>query len=81
MKPTWWQLYGLGVLVVALIGVIEATISVGPLRTIPESAVVILSFSLMLAWRRHNRTAIELRGRRSPGRPARAGGRDGGRRI
>lgn len=24
MKPTWWQLYGLGVLLVALVGAIEA---------------------------------------------------------
>jgi hypothetical protein len=52
------------VLVVALIGVIEAEISVGPLRTILESVVVVFSFGLMLAWRRHNRTAIELRARR-----------------
>jgi hypothetical protein len=64
MKPTWWQLYGLGVLVVALIDVVEAEIPVGPLRTILESAVVVFSFGLMLAWRRHNRTAIELRARR-----------------
>jgi hypothetical protein len=64
MKPTWWQLYGLGVLVVALIGIFETKISVGPLRTILESAVVVLSVGLMLAWRRHNRTALELRGRR-----------------
>jgi hypothetical protein len=65
MKPaSWWQLYGLGVLVVALIGIIETKIAVGPLRTILESAVVVLSVGLMLAWRRHNRTALELRGRR-----------------
>jgi hypothetical protein len=64
MKPTWWQLYGLGVLVVAMIGIIETKIAVGPLRTILESAVVVLSVGLMLAWRRHNRTALELRGRR-----------------
>jgi len=33
MKPTWWQLYGIGALLVALIGLIEADLSAGALRT------------------------------------------------
>jgi hypothetical protein len=60
MKPTWWQLYGLGVLLVALIGAIEVGVPPGALRTILESAAVILGFGLMLVWRRHNRVALEL---------------------
>ena len=48
MKPTWWQLYGLGVLLVALIGAIEVGVSPGALRTILESAAVVLGFGLML---------------------------------
>ena len=60
MKPTWWQLYGLGVLLVALIGAIEVGIPPGALRTILESAAVVLGFGLMLVWRRHNRVALEL---------------------
>jgi hypothetical protein len=60
MKPAWWQLYGLGVLLVALIGAIEVGLPPGALRTILESAVVVLGFGLMLVWRRHNRIALEL---------------------
>src|SRR3989442_15854355 len=48
MKPRWWQLYGLGVLLVALVGAIEVGVSPGALRTILESAAVVLGFGLML---------------------------------
>ena len=64
MKPAWWQLYGLGALLVALIGVIDAGVPSGMLRTILESVGVVLGFGLMLAWRHYNRTALELRRRR-----------------
>ena len=64
MRPAWWQLYGLGVLLVVLIGVIDAGVPSGILRTILESAGTVLGFSLMLAWRHYNRTALELRRRR-----------------
>ena len=60
MKPTWWQLYGLGVLLVALIAAIEVGVPPGALRTILESVAVVLGFGLMLVWRRHNRVALEL---------------------
>ena len=64
MKPAWWQLYGLGVLLVALVGVIEIHDPTGPLRAVLESVAVVLAFGLMLAWRRHNRAALELGQRR-----------------
>jgi len=64
MKPVWWQLYGIGVLLVALIGLIEAVLSAGALRTTLESAAVILAFVLMAIWRRHNRMALDLARRR-----------------
>jgi hypothetical protein len=60
MKPAWWQLYGLAALLVALIAAIEAGVPDGTLRTILESAAVVLGFALMLVWRHHNRTALEL---------------------
>jgi hypothetical protein len=60
MKPSWWQLYGIGLLLVLMIGVIDAAIPAGGLCTLLESAVVVLAFGLMLAWRRHNRRALEL---------------------
>jgi len=64
MKPAWWQLYGLGATLVALIGMIEAGVPSGTLRTILESAAVVLGFALMLFWRHYHRTALELEGRR-----------------
>jgi hypothetical protein len=64
MKPAWWQLYGIGVLLVALIGLIEAVLSAGALRTTLESAAVIVSFVLTVIWRRHNRMALDLARRR-----------------
>jgi hypothetical protein len=64
MKPAWWQLYGLVVLLVSVIGVIEVSIPAGILRTILESADVVLAFGLMLVWCHHNRTALELGRRR-----------------
>ena len=64
MKPAWWQLYGIGVLLVALIGLIEAVLSAGALRTTVESAAVIFAFVLMAIWRRHNRMALDLARRR-----------------
>ena len=63
MKPTWWQLYGIGVLLVALIELIETVLSAGALRTTLESTAVIVAFVLMAIWRRHNRMALDL-GRR-----------------
>jgi len=64
MKPAWWQLYGLGAMLVALIGMIEAGVPSGTLRTILESAAVVLGFGLMLVWRHYHRTALELERRR-----------------
>jgi len=64
MKALWWQLYGLGALLLALIGVIEVDVPTGTLRTILESAAVVLAFGLMLVWRRHHRAAFDLERRR-----------------
>jgi hypothetical protein len=64
MRPAWWLLYGLGALLVALIGAIEVGVPGGPLRTILESVAVVFGFALMLIWRHHNRTALELGRRR-----------------
>ena len=64
MRPAWWQLYGIGLLLVLMIGVIEVGVPSGPLRTVLETATVVLGFGLMLAWRHHNRTAFDLARRR-----------------
>jgi len=59
-----WPLYGLVVLLVTLIGVTDASIPTGILRTILESIAVVFAFGLMLVWRHHNRMAFELGRRR-----------------
>ena len=59
MKPAWWQLCGIGLLLVLLIGVIDAAIPAGALCTLLEGAAVVVAVGFMLAWRRHNRTALE----------------------
>jgi len=64
MKPAWWQLYGLVVLLVTRIAVLDASIPTGILRSILESIAVVFAFGLMLVWRPHNRTAFELGRRR-----------------
>lgn len=64
MKPAWWQLYGIGLLVVLLIGVIEVGVPSAPLRTVLECAALVVGFGLMLAWRHYNRAAFDLARRR-----------------
>jgi hypothetical protein len=64
MKPAWWQLCGIRRCLVLLIAIVEANVPEGHLRTILDSAAVVIGFGLMLAWRRHNRTAFELERRR-----------------
>ena len=64
MKPAWWQLYGISLILVVLVAVIDVDVPAGPLRTILESAAVVIGFGLMLAWRHHHRAAFELERRR-----------------
>ena len=47
-----------------LIAIVEVNVPEGHLRTTLDSAAVVIGFGLMLAWRRHNRTAFELERRR-----------------
>ena len=54
-KPAWWLLYGINVLLVGGVGVLERYLPAGPVRTVLECAVVIVAFGLMLLWRRSNR--------------------------
>jgi hypothetical protein len=54
-QPMWWLLYVIGFLLVAGVGLVERYVPAGPLRTVLECAVVIVAFSLMLAWRHVNR--------------------------
>lgn len=60
-KPTWGQLYAIGLLLVGLIGLVEALAPGGGLRAVLEIAVVIVMFGLMAVWMRANRVALERR--------------------
>jgi hypothetical protein len=58
--PTWWFLYLMGLLLVGLAVLIEATVPGDGLRSVLELAVVVLIFGLVATWVRRNRVAIEL---------------------
>jgi hypothetical protein len=61
---TWWLLYLIALLLVAVVGLIEIFVE-GGLRTILESAVAVAGFGSIWAWLRHNRIALEFeQGRR-----------------
>ena len=60
MKPTWWLLYAIGLLLVGLLALVEIFVPRGGLQSILEITVVIGSFGLMALWLRHNRVAMEL---------------------
>ena len=60
MKPTWWLLYAIGLLLVGLLALVEIFVPAGGLQSILEITVVIGSVGLMALWLRHNRVAMEL---------------------
>ncbi|HKB24539.1 MAG TPA: hypothetical protein VKG64_05730 [Methylomirabilota bacterium] len=59
-EEPWWFLYLMGLLLVGLAVLIEATVPGDGLRSVLELAVVVLMFGLMATWVRRNRVAIEL---------------------
>jgi hypothetical protein len=65
-KPTWWQLYALGVILVATIGVIETSVPNDSARVALEVAAVALVSLVMLGWLRINRVRIDLARARPP---------------
>jgi hypothetical protein len=60
MKPTWWFLDAIGLLLVGLLALVETFVPAGGLQTVLQIAVVIMGFGLMGRWARHNRVALEL---------------------
>jgi len=65
-KPTWWQLYALGAILVATIGVIETSVANDSARLALELAAVALVSLVMLGWLRINRVRIDLARARPP---------------
>lgn len=60
MKPTWWLLYAIGFSLVGVLALVELFVREGGVRTVLETAVVVIGFALMAFWNRCNRVAREL---------------------
>src|SRR2546430_7205002 len=58
LKPAWWQLSALGLLLLSLLALIAALVDAGTGRTILEVAVVGLVCPWMVVWVRWNRAAV-----------------------
>ena len=65
-RPTWWLLYLIAALVVAVVGLVQCCVDAAGLRKILESLSVIGGFGLVALWRRENRIALDLERRRHP---------------
>lgn len=64
-RPTWWLLYVIGALLVAVVGLVEMFADGQGLREILETMAVVSGFGLIGVWLRRNRLALELeQGRR-----------------
>ena len=62
-QPTWWLLYVIVGLLVAIVGLLETLVDAAALRKILEVLAVIGGFGLIGLWRRSNRIAFDI-GRR-----------------
>jgi hypothetical protein len=60
MKPTWWLLYAIGVSLVGGLALVELSVPEEGVRVVLQIFVVVIGFSLMALWNRHNRVALEL---------------------
>jgi hypothetical protein len=59
-KPTWWLLYILGGALVAVVALLEVSVTYWPARLVLELAGVVVVSALMLVWLYFNRGRIEL---------------------
>jgi hypothetical protein len=73
-RPTWWQLYAVALLLLAVMWLVETLVEGAGLRIILQLLAVMAGFTLMGAWRRHNRVALELEKGRHPTPSRRARG-------
>jgi hypothetical protein len=60
MKPTWWLLYAIGLLMLSRLALIAALVDAGTGRTILEVAVVVLVGPWIMVWVWCTRAAMEL---------------------
>jgi len=59
-RPTWWLLYVIAAVMVALVALIETSVAPDSTRITLEIVIVIVTFGLMLHWVLANRGRIEL---------------------
>jgi hypothetical protein len=59
-RPTSWLLYGLGAMLVGVVGLIEASVASGAVRLFLELGTVVTISLLVLVWLRANRVRIAL---------------------
>lgn len=64
--PTWWLLYAIVLLLLAVVWLVEVLVDGETLRTILELVTVVAGFALIGAWRWRNRIALELEKGRRP---------------
>src|SRR5215469_6804560 len=59
-RPSWWLLYVIAALMVALVAIVETSVADERARITLEIVAVVAVFVLMLRWVRANRGRIEL---------------------
>ena len=62
--PSWGWLYGLAVMMLALLAVVDLDVAAGPWRRTLEIAVTVAAFVAIHVWVRANRRALDLVGAR-----------------
>jgi hydrogenase/urease accessory protein HupE len=64
-KPTWWALYCIAALLVAVVGIVDAHVEGVVLPKVLETITVAAGFGSICAWLHANRVAFDLdKGRR-----------------
>jgi hydrogenase/urease accessory protein HupE len=64
-RPTWWGLYFIPALLVAVVGLVEAFVEGAVLRKILETITIAVGFGSICVWLHVNRIAFDLdKGRR-----------------
>ena len=59
-EPTWWLLYIIAPLLVAVVGLVEMFVDGEGLRKVLETVTTAAGFGLILVWLWGNRVALEL---------------------
>lgn len=59
-KPRWWALYVLCLLLVGLIGLVQAEVPLEPIRQVLDVAATLTVFGMMALWVHVNRAALDL---------------------